>query len=527
MPLLRHDDRYSRAHTTALRRVGHYADGDYRQQRRQLDAGNAGCGVLGWLVIVIFILVAGAVAWSSNFITSATRTISSVIENQSSNSPEIDSIPEFNFTLPTIEEALAPAPRLAAAPILLNGNENAATQMVVTAYEEDGAILLGFDPAERVETWRSAKLSDEYYQMGLTADAARVYMADGATLMALDRNSGETVWQSSLANNLQTGCAESDPCLQQVGDQTVALARDGTIQGFAGSTGAPLWSRRLNTQPRQFLVNGDQVIVVDNDDNNRAVVVVINGVNGDVLYELYPSCTFPNIEMRPHSSDQFHVTPDGSALIIVSSGTYACAWRYQLSDGALVWSYTADDDEDFLPFTWSMSSLAVADPIVYFVNEEGDATQIYGLDTQSEGATPQLLYEVEDYELTVQYPLGDLLLVSAQPDYASDEVELWAIDRNNGERRWQRKLETTHTFDKWVTRPTDQGLFVAVCSWDDDDCRFEVLDITTGASKGQIREEAGYPFSGAAWRGNQGFLTINGKLYVMDLTTGEIEYTWP
>jgi outer membrane protein assembly factor BamB len=399
--------------------------------------------------------------------------------------------------------------------------------MVVTAYQEDGAILLGFDPAKRAETWRSAKLSDEYYNAGISGDAARVYVADGATLMALDRNSGETLWQSSLANNIQTGCDESNPCLQQVGDQTVALARDGTVQGFAGATGAPLWSRRLNTQPRKFLINGDQVILVDNDDNNRAVVLVLNGVNGDLLYEVRPSCTFPNIEMRPHSSDQFSVTPNGSALIIVSSGTYACAWRYQLSDGALVWSYTSPGTSGPLPFTWSQSSLTVADPVVYFVSDDGDETLIYALDTQSEGATPQLLYSIEDYELTLQYPLGDLLLVSAQPGFASDEIELWAIDRNTGERRWQRKLETTHTFDKWVTRPTDQGIFLAVCSWDDEDCRFEVLDISTGASRGQVREEAGYPFSGAAWRGNQGYLTIDGKLYVVDLTTGRIEYTWP
>jgi outer membrane protein assembly factor BamB len=431
------------------------------------------------------------------------------------------------LTLPTIEIALAPKPRLATAPVILGGSESAATRMVIAAYQQDGSLLLGFDPVKRAETWRSPLLSEQYYETGISADAARVYVADGATLMALDRNNGQMLWQTSLANNIQTGCAEVHPCLQRVGDQVVALARDGTVQGFAGSTGAPVWSRRLNSQPRQFLVNNDQVILVDNDANNRAVVLILNGANGDLVHELQPSCTFPNLTMRPHSSDQFLVTPDRSALLVVGSGTYACAWRYNLSDGALTWSYTPPGVNGPLPFTWSMSSLAVADPTLYFVKDDGDTVQIFALDSHIEASTPQPLYSVAGYELTVLYPLGDLLLVSATPDYARDEVELWAIDRANGDRRWQRKLETTHSFDEWVTRPTDQGIFLMVCSWNEDDCRFEVLDFATGTSKGQVREQVGTPFSGAAWLGNQGFLTLDGTLYAIDLRSAAIEYTWP
>jgi outer membrane protein assembly factor BamB len=345
--------------------------------------------------------------------------------------------------------------------------------------------------------------------------------------MALDRATGQISWQSSLANNLQTGCAESAPCLQRVGDQVIALARDGTIQGFAGATGASLWSRRLNSQPRQFMVSGDKVILVDNDESNRAVVQVINSVNGDLLLELRPECVFPNITMRPHSSDQYVLTPDGAALVIVSSGTYSCAWRYNLADGALTWSYTPLDTDSPLPFTWSMSSLALADPFIYFVKDENDAMQIYALDSQSEGSTPQPLYSIEDYELTILHPLGDLMLVSAQPSYASDEVELWAIDRNTGERRWQRKLETKHTFDEWVTHPTDQGIFLSVCEWETNVCRFEVLDIATGTSSGQVEQETNGSYDGAAWIGNLGYLTIDGQIYTINLNTAAVEYIWP
>ena len=481
------------------------------------------CGAVVWSVIILLTVVGTIGVWSTNLLTTTARVISGSVQNDSSSD-----LPSFQgFTLPTVALPLLPKSRLATAPILLPGDERAPTQMVFATYLDKGSQFIGFDPVAQAETWRSPILGEKYYEMGVAADATRVYIADGASLLALDRATGQILWQTSLTNNIPTACTESDPCLQLIGDQIVALARDGTVQGFVGASGAPLWSRHLNSQPRQFIVNQGQVILVDNDASNRAVVLVLDGVTGDLIYELQPSCTFSNLEMRPHSSDQYIVTPDGSALIVVSSGMYACAWRYSLDDGTLTWTYTSTDVIGPLPFAWSMSSLTLADPVIYFTNAESDTALIYALDSQIPGATPQVLYSIDDYELTVQYPLGDLLFVSAQPGFARDEVELWAIDRGTGERRWQRKLETTHTFDKWVTRPTNQGIFVAVCFWNDDDCRFEVLDLATGTSQGQVRQATGGTFSGAAWRGNEGFLTIDGKLYTLDIRTATVEYTWP
>ncbi|MCC6456038.1 MAG: PQQ-binding-like beta-propeller repeat protein [Caldilineaceae bacterium] len=486
-----------------------------------------GCGVTGLLVLGLVLLFAGMGLWSTGWMTPAMRLVNQVVSNGT-----VEGAPDFPpISLPPIEQAFAPKPRLVSAPLRLAGDESAPVQMILTAYQEDGSVLLGFDPAHRLESWRSPTFSERYYEMGLSGDAARVYVADGAKLVALDRATGQTLWQTSLANNLQTTCTAGAPCLQQVGDQVVALARDGTLQGFAGATGAALWSRRLNSTPRQFLVNGDQVIVVDTDESNRAVVLVFNGVNGDLVYELRPACTFPNIEMRPSASDQYLITPDttpdGSALLVAGSGNYACAWRYQLTDGALTWSFIPSDGNGSLPFAWALSSLAISDPMLYFVNVDNDAAQIFALDTQSQGSMPESLYRIENYQLTILYALDDLLLVSAQPGFARDEVELWAIDRGTGERRWQRKLETTHTFDEWVTHPTDQGIFLAVCFWESDECRFELLDRVTGASRGQVREATGGRFEGAAWIDDRGYLTIDGKLYAVNLTSAAIEYTWP
>lgn len=496
-----------------------------------LVEGGWGCGAVWWTIIVLMLVIGGLAIWSNTFFTTTVQTVTNVIESsitgESSESGASSDQPGIKpLTLPNL--MLSPKLRLATGPIILRGSDNAATQMVMAAYQENGSLLIAFDPVKRVETWRSQLFSPKYYEMGVDGDATRLYVADGATLMALDRSNGKTLWQTSLANNIQTACSETAPCLQRVGEQVVTLARDGTVQGFAGSTGALLWSRHLNSQPRQFLVNNDQVLLIDNDTSNRAIVLVLNGGNGDLIHEFRPSCTFSNgIEIRSHSSDRFMIAPDGSALLVIGSGTYACVWRYNLSDGALVWNYRVPDVFNVMPHNWMSSSLALADPFVYFVKDDGDVAHIYVIDTLSQGAEPQSIFSINKYSLSVLYTVGDLLLVSAEPDYASEEVELWAIDRSTGERRWQRRLETTHSFDDWVTHPTDQGIFLAVCSWSEADCRFEVLDLATGASAGQTREPIRTPLSGAAWVGNRGYLTIDGKLYAFDLHTANIIYTWP
>lgn len=493
--------------------------------------GKSGWGCASWMTTLIVLAVVGIGIWSTGFITSATRVVNKVVQDDRENPPEDNSL-SFAY----VQQALGPKPRLVTAPYILHGDDTAATQMVAGAYQDNGSIFIGFDPVRRVETWRTPLVSNRNYDMGFASDATHLYIADGATLMAFDRNNGKTVWQSSLANNLQTGCDATNPCLQRVAaprqdnvpkeDIIVSLARDGTMQAFAGGNGAPVWSYHLNSQPRQFMVNDNQVIVVDTDDDNWAVILILNAGSGELLYQLQPDCDFDGFNMRPHASDEFLVTPDGASLLIVGSGTYTCAWRYSLSDGSLAWKYQSPDVVGPLPFAWSSSSLTFADPILYFTNDE-DGAQIYALDTQTEGTAPQLIYQIKGYALTVQYTLGDLLLVSATPSYATDEVELWALDHKTGERRWQHKLGTTHTFDKWVTHPADQGIFVSVCSWNDESCRFQVLNINTGASSGEVRENDGHTYSGAGWLGNQGFLTIDGKIYAIDLNTAQIKYTWP
>ena len=491
----------------------------------------AGCS---WVSALVGLLVVGVVVVLFIANTSIPRldqvTVAVVEEafpNQNGEPAAVTRSPGAFNPLPMISQALAVKVRLASRPYLLANNDQLGVQMVVFAFQDEGSILIGFDPTQRREGWRSPLLSGSYYEMGIASDAQRVYVADGAKLLALNRSDGRVAWQTSLANNLQTSCPESAPCLQMVGEQLVALARDGTLQGFVGATGAPLWSRRLNSTPRQLLHAGSKVLAIDSNPRNEAVVQALDGATGDPLFELTPACEAGAFGANAHISDQFVVTPDGTALLVLGSGTYACAWRYSLEDGSLGWVYDPREVDTILPFTWSLGTFVLDDAVVYYTDETGDPAQIWALDTMADEPPAAPLYTADQVELSLVRVTGDLLLAAAAPTYATDELELWAVDRTTGSRLWQRRLETTHSFDEWRVDPTDAGLFVAVCHWNEEDCRFMVLDPATGVSRAETQEALGWPFEGGTTLGSRGYFTIDGALHVIDLTTAQTDYVWP
>lgn len=433
--------------------------------------------------------------------------------------------------------SLVAPPHLIAAP-LAPGGADQGVQLLLTAYEESGSRLVGFDPGARREGWRSPRLSDRWYEQVVVADAERVYIADGATLLALARTDGAVVWQTSLATNLQTACETHAPCLQwarsgvDASPTLVALLRDGTVQAFDADRGALRWSRRLNTTPRQLQVTQDLVIVVDGDARNRAVLLGLDAQRGDPRFEVQPTCRTNDFDRGASPYDQVRLTPDRRGLVVASSGHAACAWRYNVDDGSEVWRYVPDPASGArpagaLPFAWATSSLLLGNRELYAVNDQGQYAYLFALDTVTPGALPQLLYTADRYELTLEQNLGGLLLLSARPTFARQEVELWALDPATGARAWQRPPIVTHPLDNWAARLTNQGLFVATCTWDEPRCRFELLDPATGVTRRSAQLHAGRSYGGATWLGDTGYFVVGGKLHAVDLGAGRVLYSWP
>jgi hypothetical protein len=121
-----------------------------------------------------------------------------------------------------------------------------------------------------------------------------------------------------------------------------------------------------------------------------------------------------------------------------------------------------------------------------------------------------------------------MVYVIATPNFDNTKRELWAYDAVTGEKKWEIGLKATHSFDKWLLRPTPAGLFLMQTQYEDKAVMFDVIDPQTGASKGQQRVDMDNAMlSGQAFEDNTAWLNISAKLHEVDMTTGEVKANWP
>lgn len=67
---------------------------------------------------------------------------------------------------------------------------------------------------------------------------------------------------------------------------------------------------------------------------------------------------------------------------------------------------------------------------------------------------------------------------------------------------------------------------MAVSRWNEELCRFLVLDPETGVSGAETPHEFGGYLDGGAWLNERAYTTIHGALRVVDKDNSEIDYSW-
>jgi|JI8StandDraft_1071087.scaffolds.fasta_scaffold39120_2 outer membrane protein assembly factor BamB len=116
----------------------------------------------------------------------------------------------------------------------------------------------------------------------LSADRVLVGSSTGQ-LLALDANTGATVWTRQLSASILT------PSLV-AGDRVVTIANDGTVTGTALSTGQPVWT--FDVQVPAVSIRGNAAPILYNDDT----VMLASG--GGRLYAVDLSTGVPKWERR-------------------------------------------------------------------------------------------------------------------------------------------------------------------------------------------------------------------------------------
>jgi hypothetical protein len=383
------------------------------------------------------------------------------------------------------------------------------------------------DGANRALRWDSPPVSTDVYAAGVVVRNQKVFLVDGARLLALDGADGKAAWQINLSDTVANYC---EGCLQVLGGYAVVLSQDGVLQAFEAESGRPAWSERLNETPRNLWTINDQVAVVDYGQPNDPYSVVLqlrDPATGKVSQSLPGTC-----QAEYHGSNlpiydpNILLDPAGGAVYLLYGLLPACAQRWDLAAGRMDWQLLAEDHY----FDRFNAPLLLAGGKIY----GSYGGRVVALDGET-GAL-ELLADEQDYELAVQGERDGTLVVLAQRRRGSARYELWGLDADSGQVPWtyipqdEEPVEAPGGWaaDKafaWHLAP--EGLVVLHLNAEPPTLVVGTIDLATGRETplGTAGLDDDY-WAGLAWSDTTAWLTIR-KVYAIDLVEGKVVSTWP
>jgi outer membrane protein assembly factor BamB len=364
----------------------------------------------------------------------------------------------------------------------------------------------------------------------IVAGPSQVFTVTNSTVVSLDAATGRQEWQASLSNSLASPCGSG--CALVVGGRFVTLTKDGVVQALDVSTGSQVWSRRLNSTPRWLEPAGASVLVLDTAaaTGGDHVVLVINAASG-AARRIAPSCA-PDPDTgdatKPTDEGSFLVSPDGTAVTVIITGSSGCVARYRIADGSPVWVTPALSDKNPVPFTLTGNSTAQSATTVLWTNDEPGPT-VFGIDAAS-GAIRQV-FSATKASLKPDGVIGSTLIVEVAPTYDSDKPSIVGVDISSGKQRWQLATRVVRSGDSQAVEITPAGPIVASCNSSADSCTFEAVDVQLGtikstsvvsASPGSVDQVTG-TLTASSWVAAVGWEHVVG----LDQKTAAIQWKWP
>jgi outer membrane protein assembly factor BamB len=409
------------------------------------------------------------------------------------------------------------------APILVpTEHEQAPDLLLVTRnLNADNYDLMLLDGVTRAVRLRKP-LGEKTYNPVAVVHGDHVYVVDEAHLYALDLAEGQTAWEAVLADVLADSRGD---CLQVFGERVVALTKDGMVQAFDTRTGKPAWSVRLSETPRQLYRAAGQPAVLDKKEGDKSAhLVVFDPADGTVVWRFTPACRTDD-----HPWDQtagvhspIQVDDARNVVYVLFGHDPMCVQCVNGTTGDPVWTATVAD----LHYAW-VEELALAGDALYVTNHvRGGALDVVDV---SQG-TARRLTDEQDYRLmALAAQTGSVAVVHAVRTRGSEQHELWGLDPATGERRWQYVLQGLNASGgNWAARLVPQGLAVLRVPDDEAQLHVEILDLEDA----QVLQSSTFKLvhddlGAVTWTNTRAYVTSWGKLYAVDLATGELEFAWP
>jgi hypothetical protein len=421
--------------------------------------------------------------------------------------------------------------------ILLPDSNDSSPDFLTYIYKHDAetyALTYVEAPSSTIR-WQSLPLK-EWYAAQVLQSPATLYTVDGTKLLALGRNDGRVLWQSSLADKLVSGCLD---CFLLLDNMLVARVQGGTVQSFDAQTGKFLWSKRLNFETGgRLMPTGRQLIVFDRtQDNRNSLMQVVNPTNGETVAEItVPECSGQFFDL----SHPLLYDTQRNQLYLISGDIIgpACLQVWDFATQQMVRQLVFDGlslPSAFGQHIDQQPKALLAGDQLYFAAKQGSSGNSPGLLVQVNvtDGTWQALAPSPDYELAPLAVRDNLLLVRAIRTRGTEHSELWGLDPASGKSRWQYVLQASRWFEEpgsesaWDWHLTPQGVAVLQIFDNPDQLTVETLILQTGVSSGQkiIPLDDNY-FTDIAWTDDAAWVALR-KIQKVDLPTGTVTYTWP
>jgi outer membrane protein assembly factor BamB len=400
--------------------------------------------------------------------------------------------------------------------------------------ETDRMVYLDWE-GERPLRWQSEPLGEgaDYLYNPVVAGRQAVYMAYKTTLVALDRQAGDILWQGTLSDEVSNICRD---CLGLFGDWLVALTADGVLNGIDATTGEPAWTVRLNETPRQMMNLAGKPGVLDKVDG-AVGINVYETATGTLVERLVPQCpneVFENDPQELSIYDPVLVSAGGTEFYVpISEWRPGCLQKWDAASLTMVWQATmpeeAIDALDREPYLLTGRELYTSDGHTLFLVDLAD------------GAC-RPLFSDQDHNLAPLAAREGVLAVLAERTRGTRQYLLWGVDPAAGVLRWQLDpaaeehddggSDVVYSEGIWTAALAEGQVLVLEAFSDPSVLSFTALRLSDGAHTGTSAfalgdDDSSYWLQVLGWDDNRVYLEMDNRLWLMDATTGEEIARWP
>jgi outer membrane protein assembly factor BamB len=380
--------------------------------------------------------------------------------------------------------------------------------------------------------WKTEPLPGDGYVDAIVADGERLYVASEMDLFAFNAADGSVFWKIALPDKLDSG--ENNLVIQD--GILVVMTMDRSIQAYDAGTGAMVWSRPLLGYSRGLRIMGGRLVILDYiGDGHDFNIFLIDPKDGSQDQVIFPVCNSDD-SWEENLDDDSGIVYDSATddLYLVFGSSFGCIQRYDLGTGRLVWEVQSEDsfDTSFYGFNYYQSA-----GTIYFANQ----SRLFTLDKQT--GDLKLLFENESYEMSPLALRDGTLLILAKRTKGSQRFELWGLNSSSGERAWQMVPENSSPVDPpyamsglvdkdesgWTWRLTSAGLMLIKFQAEPNQLLFTTYDPANGTSLSEqvvpMKDVVGDFYSVPVvlgWHADDVYFILDGKVYALDVTTGEL-----